>query len=104
MPQAVICDLHSSMERLKELDVLQLFYLICDLHSSMERLKGIIDKGEILEHNHLHSSMERLKVCGTYEITNVMDKFTFQYGEIKRPGCYSTRATRIYIYIPVWRD
>ena len=36
----------------------------------------------------LHSSMERLKADDTAYYVSVANKFTFQYGEIKRWGCY----------------
>ena len=117
--------LHSSMERLKVYRTE--FQIQCKiyLHSSMERLKDPADVQLVCAGRHLHSSMERLKGVYCGKGGNSGNKFTFQYGEIKRPEWNQADSSRLdlhssmerlkacpcrsqsrpaAIYIPVWRD
>ena len=74
-------NLHSSMERLKDITFFFVVIVYFDLHSSMERLKAITKISLADTFKYLHSSMERLKV----------------FLQCKVLPAYA-------IYIPVWRD
>ena len=62
-----------------------------NLHSSMERLKEWWTAQDVTYYIHLHSSMERLKVRCTVAAISQLNKFTFQYGEIKSCKKYGPR-------------
>ena len=53
-----------------------------DLHSNMERFKEITPKYYPIDEQNLHSNMERFKEQIKTENKQLKAKFTFQYGEI----------------------
>ena len=53
-----------------------------DLHSNMERFKEITPKYYPIDEQNLHSNMERFKETCKQSSRAQAGKFTFQYGEI----------------------
>ena len=52
----------------------------------------------------LHSSMVRLEIHPDNELLNVLESFTFQYGQIRNEIKYGSNSRSYFIYIPVWLD
>ena len=92
------------MERLKVAALTSDNRRVMYLHSSMERLKEMIQQFSQQQQPNLHSSMERLKVDTEKYRYRCIEKFTFQYGEIKSNINEWGYFTLFAIYIPVWRD
>ena len=68
---------------IKSLIVVTVVFGKLNLHSSMERLKELVPFQNQASGHDLHSSMERLKVCAITVCVPFLFLFTFQYGEIK---------------------
>ena len=72
-------DLHSNMDRLKQIEYVVGFLISIYLHSNMDRLKRVQEPPPSVVLRDLHSNMDRLKPVAD-GLCMILSSFTFQYG------------------------
>ena len=70
------------MERFKVINTPAIALWLDNLHSNMERFKEVSGFYEQFSDWNLHSNMERFKAEAILKDANKLPLFTFQYGEI----------------------